>query len=314
MKKKRHEKEIARRMLIPPRRIVFTGGGLRSLGHFGVLEVLQQRGFLKNIKEFIGVSAGALVGFCTMLGYTIEEMKQVVTQFDFTLLQNAHPELILEFLTHYGVDTGSQLEKFLVSLLRIKGHPIDLTFGQWAQLYPKAPRLRCYATDLNTSELREFSTKESPEICFVFALRATMSLPLYFTPVKDPLSDHFLVDGGVIHNFPMNALTEEEKESALGISFLYSKEKTVDITDFSEFMTQLYNCGFNPRTYQVQNDNKLRCIIIPTGQMSAYNFDLTKEFRQELIQLGRDAANHYCDEYLHLMSTHNKPVRRYSVQ
>ena len=55
-------------MLLPPKRIVFTGGGLRSLCHFGVLEVLQKKGLLKNVKEYIGVSAGALVGFCAMLG------------------------------------------------------------------------------------------------------------------------------------------------------------------------------------------------------------------------------------------------------
>lgn len=300
-------------MLIPPKRIVFTGGGLRSLGHFGALEVLQQKGFLKHVREFIGVSAGALVGFCTMLGYTIEEMKKVVTEFDFSILQNAHPELILEFLTRYGVDTGSQLEKFIVSLLRIKGHPIDLTFGQWIEQHPNSPRLRCYATDLNTGLLHEFSSKQTPDVSFVFALRATMSLPLYFTPVKDPLTDHYLVDGGVIHNFPMNCLTEEEKETTLGISFLYSKDKVVEISDFAGFLTQLYNCGFNPRTYQVQNDNKLRCIIIPTGQMSAYNFDLTKEFREELIQLGRDAAKDYCDTYLRRNFKERQPIRRYSV-
>lgn len=300
-------------MLIPPKRIVFTGGGLRSLGHFGVLEVLQQRGLLKAVKEFIGVSAGALVGFCFMLGYTLEEMKQFVTEFDFTILQNAHPELVLEFLTQYGVDSGNQLEKFVISLLRVKQYPIDMTFGQWVILYPKAPCLRCYATDLNTGQLREFSARQSPDISFVFALRASMSLPLYFTPVKDPETDNYLVDGGVIHNFPMNTLTEKEKESALGISFLYTKEKNVVIEDFPGFLTQLYNCSFNPRTYQVQQDNRLHCIVIPTGQMSAYNFDLTKEFREELIQLGRDAANEYCENYLKQNFEHRKPVRRYSV-
>jgi hypothetical protein len=63
----------------------------------------------------------------------------------------------------------------------------------------------------------------------------------------------------------------------------------------------------------VQKDNKLRCIIIPTGAMSAYNFDLTKEFRQELIDLGRQAAEDYCNNYLKLLLQHQKPIRRYSV-
>lgn len=300
-------------MLLPPKRIVFTGGGLRSLGHFGVLEVLEKKGLLKSIKEYIGVSAGALVGFCSTLGYTIEEMKQVVIEFDFTVLQNAHPELVLEFFSNYGVDSGEQLEKFLISLLRIKGYPIDMTFGQWVEQKPKAKRFRCYAADLNTCEMKEFSAEKTPGTSFVYALRASMSLPLYFTPVKDPETDHFLVDGGLIQNFPLNYLTENEKETALGVSFLYSKNKVEEISDFLGFCGQLYNCGFNPRTYQVQEEHRLRCIVIPTGKMSAYNFDLTKSFREDLIQLGRDAATQYCDTYLKLLFENKKPVRRYSV-
>jgi predicted acylesterase/phospholipase RssA len=300
-------------MLLPPKRIVFTGGGLRSLCHFGVLEVLKKKGLLNHVREYVGVSAGALVGFATMLGYTIEEMKQVVTEFDFTLLQTTHPELVLDFFSTYGVDTGEQLEKFLKALLRIKGHSIDMTFGEWAKLYPKAKRLRCYATNLNTCKLLEFSCKTTPDISFVFALRASMSLPLYFTPVSEPETGHYLVDGGVIHNFPMNYLTEEEKEETLGVSFLYSKQGVEEIGDFVGFLTQLYNCGFNPRTYQVQQDNKLQCIIIPTGKLSAYNFDLTKEFRQELIDIGKQAAEDFCKNYLKLLFQHRKPARRYSV-
>lgn len=300
-------------MLIPPKRIIFTGGGLRSLGHFGVLEVLQKKGLLKSVKEYVGVSAGALVGFSTMLGYTIEEMKRVVTDFDFTILQNAHPELVLDFFTNYGVDTGEQLEKFVKALLRVKGHSCELTFAEWAKLFPKAPRLRCFAANLNTCKLKEFSTEKTPEITFLFALRASMSLPFYFTPLKDPETDNYLVDGGVIHNFPMNYLTDSEKEESLGISFLYSKGEPQEIQDFVGFLTQLYNCGFNPRTYQVQQENKLRCVVIPTGTLSAYNFDLTKEFRQELIDLGRKAAEDYCDSYLKLLFEHQRPIRRYSV-
>ncbi len=140
-------------MLIPPRRIVFTGGGLRSLGHLGALEYLQEKGLLKKVKEYIGVSAGALIGFCMMLGYEIKELQKAVAEFDFTILQNAHPEIILEFFSKYGVDSGELLEKFLVSLLRIKGHPIDMTFEDWALKNPRGLRFRCFACDLNTCEM-----------------------------------------------------------------------------------------------------------------------------------------------------------------
>lgn len=300
-------------MLIPPKRIVLTGGGLRSLSHFGALEVLQKRGLLKAVKEYVGVSAGALVGFCFVLGFTMEEMLKVVTEFDFSVLQNTHPELVLEFFSTFGIDSGEQLEKFTKSLLRIKGFPDTMTFAQWATQCPKAPRLRCYATNLNRNELKEFSLEKTPHTTLVYALRASMSLPLYFTPVKDPETGNLLVDGGMIHNFPINELTEEEKQDALGISFLYSNQKEHAIEDFVGLLSQMYNCGFNPRTYQAQKDNKMRCIVVGTKEMTAYNFDLSKEFRQDLIQLGRDAAETFCTSYLTLLREHQPLRRRYSV-
>ncbi len=300
-------------MLIPPKRLVFTGGGLRSLCHFGALEVLEQKGLLIHVKELLGVSAGALVGFSYMLGYTIPEMIKTVSEFDFSILQDAHPELVLDFFSHYGIDSGERMEKFLISLLRIKGYPIDMTFGQWAIQQPQRPRLRCFASDLHTCKTKEFSTEATPDVSFVFALRASMCLPLYFVPLRDPETQHYLVDGGVIQNFPMNVLSDSEKETALGISFLYSQDATKDIPDFIGYLRQIYNCGFNPRTYQVQQDNKLRCILIPTGSLSAYNFDLTKEHRLELIEQGRSATQKFCATYLKFLADHRKPVRRYSV-
>jgi len=313
MKNTRLEKKGLSAMLIPPKRLVFTGGGLRSLCHFGALEVLDQKGLLVHLKEVLGVSAGALVGFSYMLGYSIPEMIKTVSEFDFSVLQDAHPELVLDFFSQYGIDSGDRIEKFLISLLRIKGYPIDMTFGQWAIQYPTRIRLRCFASDLQTCKIKEFSADQTPDVSFVFALRATMCLPLYFTPLKDPDTGHFLVDGGVIQNFPMNALSDSEKETALGVSFLYSQDSTESIPDFLGYIRQIYNCGFNPRTYQVQKENRLRCILIPTGVLSAYNFDLTKEDRLVLIEQGRLATRKFCDRYLQFLADHTKPIRRYSV-
>lgn len=300
-------------MLIPPKRIVLTGGSLRTLAYYGALEVLESKGLLKNVKEWVGVSAGSLVALCAVLGYSVEEMKKAVLEFDFSILQNAHPESVLDFFSTYGVDTGETLQKFILSLLRVRGYPGDITFQQWGSRYPNAARLRCYATDLNAGNIKEFSTEKTPNVSIAFAVRASMSLPLYFVPIKDPETGHLLVDGGLIQNYPMNFLTAEEKETALGISFLYSQKEEQKIEDFTEFLGQIYNSCFNPRTYQVQEDNKLNTMVIKSQEMSAYNFDLTKEFREAQIDVGRKAAHEFCKDYLKLLVKHSKPLRRFSV-
>ena len=79
-------------MLIPPRRIVLSGGGIRALAHLGALDVLEKKGYLKNVKEYVGVSAGAFVGFSICIGYTISELRMLCSVFDFGLIRSVDPE------------------------------------------------------------------------------------------------------------------------------------------------------------------------------------------------------------------------------
>ncbi len=59
-------------MFIPPRRIVLSGGGMRAVAHIGALQVLEARGHLAHVKEYVGVSAGAFLAFCLAIGYTLK--------------------------------------------------------------------------------------------------------------------------------------------------------------------------------------------------------------------------------------------------
>ena len=45
---------------IPPRRLLFSGGGIRVISCLGALQVLQEKNIVKCVREYCGVSAGAL--------------------------------------------------------------------------------------------------------------------------------------------------------------------------------------------------------------------------------------------------------------
>ena len=106
-------------MIIPPRRIVLSGGGMRAVAHLGALQVLESQGLLSNVREYVGVSAGALVGFCLCIGYTLKELQLIMSMFDFQLIRNITPETMLNFPTSYGLDNGENLLKLLHSVMRI---------------------------------------------------------------------------------------------------------------------------------------------------------------------------------------------------
>lgn len=299
-------------MLIPPRRIVLSGGGIRALAHLGALATLEKEGLLRNIKEYIGVSAGAFVGFSLCIGYTIAELKMLCSVFDFALIRNLDPEAALEFPTSFGFDNGENLMKLLHSLLRIKKIPLDMTFGTWKELHPNGPLLRCFASDLHTTSPREFSAEKAPTVLLTDALRASMSLPGYFTPVKDTVTGNLLVDGGILHNFPLAFLPFSEHEDALGLSFSYEHTNVSEIPDLLTFFSQIFACYYIPRTYALHKQHAKRCIVIPCGHIQAWNFEATQEEREGIMMLGQKAA----EEFVKASSRfeqQKKPIRRFSV-
>lgn len=291
-------------MLIPPRRILLSGGGIRAVAHLGALHHLEKQGVLKSVKEFVGVSAGAFIGFCLAIGYTISELHMLCILFDFSLIRNLDPEAALLFPTTFGLDDGQNLTKLLITLLKAKNQSPEMTF-QDLKLY----RLRCFATDLHTTKMREFSVSQTPTVKLVDALRASMSLPAYFTPVLDPETGNTLIDGGILHNFPMDFLTEAEVKETLGISFMYDGNMSIDtISDLPTFFSQIFACYFIPRNYRVYEKYKERCILISLDGYPSWNFEASREDREEIIEAGRKAAEQFCDTF-----KVRKPLRRYSV-
>lgn len=300
-------------MLIPPRRICLSGGGIRAIAHVGALEVLEQKGLLASVKEYVGVSAGAFLGFTMVLGYTIKELTLLCSLFDFSLVRNLEPEAALAFPTTFGLDDGQNLVKILHSFMRHKNIPLDITFGKWQQDYPQAPQLRCYATDLHATKPREFSAAKTPNVKIIDGLRASMSLPGYFTPTTDSETGHMLIDGGILHNFPLAFLTPEEQKTCIGLSFSYDHTQVETIGDLGVFLAQVFACYYIPRVNEIHSNHWERCIVIPAGAMPAWNFEATREERLDLVESGRGAALKFLQAYPDLILKRRKPVRRYSV-
>lgn len=297
-------------MIIPPRRLVLSGGGMRAVAHLGALQVLEANNLLSQVQEYIGVSAGAFLSFCLCIGYSLKELQQIVLTFDFQLIRNITPESMVEFPMSFGVDTGEKLQKLLHSIMRIKGVSPQITFAE----LPKEKSLRCFATDVYRCTLREFSREKTPGVAITTALLASMCLPAYFVPVEDPETGHLLVDGGVLHNYPMGFLSEEEIQQSLGITFTYEHTNVESIPDIGSFFYQIFACYYMPRSRYAQQKYKERTIFIPCGHVPAWDFEAAAEERKELFELGEKAAKEFLErKKLGSGEVRPKITRRYSV-
>ena len=63
--------------------LVFEGAGIRGLAYAGVVEELEQQGYLKNIKKVGGTSAGAIIALGLALKMNSTEIKNMIYNTDF---------------------------------------------------------------------------------------------------------------------------------------------------------------------------------------------------------------------------------------
>lgn len=300
--------------MIPPQRIVLSGGGIRVISLVGSLRALEERGSLCKVKEVCGVSAGAFLAFLMASGYPLKKIEALVLDLNFGIIRAVNPEAFLEFPERFGLDDGSAFIKFLESIFRValKLDP-NITLGDFSRLRrPGQLFFRCWATDLNTTGIREFSSSKTPSIRAIDALRASMALPFYFTPSIDPITGHMLTDGGVQGGLPLHHLTDEECEDSLSLGFSYGAPKVLGELpqDLMGFVNSLFSSLVHSRHEDCLTKWAHKIIYIPCKEYPSWNFEASREDREMLVKKGFDATEIWL---LRADSGSRKITRRCSV-
>ena len=272
---------------IPPRRLALSGGGIRAIAHVGAIRVLHEHGFLRCLDEVLGVSAGALFALMMALGYTLREIEDLSLRFDFTLLRNPDPDFLFVFTETLGLDKGEALNRLIISILRQKGFPPTTTFADIAARPVRHPAFRCFATDIITNESREFSFATTPTVPIVLAVRASMSLPLYYTPVTDPETGHLLMDGGLLHNLPHGHV--KALPDSVGLHFINPDTPAVEPTIFHRMYDSVMKLRYT-RLLEEYTDSLIR---LPCADISPIHFDITLEERKAMIAIAAAAATSF---------------------
>jgi NTE family protein len=302
--------------MIPPRYLVLSGGGIKVISIVGALKALEEKGLLKNVKEVSGVSAGAWLAFMFSAGLSMSVLESLVSELDFGVIRNLKPENIIGFPETFGLDDGSSLVKFLESFFRVVLR-IDpfITFSEFNNLKLSEINFRCWATDLKEYTTCEFSLEKTPNVKILDALRASMALPLYFTPVPHPITGNMLSDGGIQGNLPLHLLSESQHGSCIGIGFSRvsdvscNNEKT-NPEDIMNFMSSIFSCLIHSRHENLLKKLEAQIIKIPILKTASWDFEISRDQRIALIKSGYDAGSKWFSK----KPTRPRITRRHSVQ
>ncbi|WP_188561230.1 patatin-like phospholipase family protein [Hymenobacter frigidus] len=261
------------------RNLVMEGGGIRGIAYGGALLELEQQGLLRGIERVGGTSAGAIQAALLAVGYSAQEIIDVVNA---TPIQRLNDGRFIFFggthrlVKEYGWYRGDEFSTYLSELVARKTQQPNLTLSQLHDLAQKHPGqyrdLYTTGTNLTTQRVQVFSHETTPTMRVADAVRISMSIPLYFRAVLLDARNNVLtgnpapgqpvqvlVDGGLLANYP------------------------VDLFDYSRYLTGLAGPPdarghvFNPETLGLRLDRAEQIPLdnAPAGRQQLAPYDIT---------------------------------------
>ncbi|HEV7781520.1 MAG TPA: patatin-like phospholipase family protein [Chitinophagaceae bacterium] len=223
-----------------PRNLVFEGAGIRGIAYCGVLQKMEEKNWLQHVQRVGGTSAGAVTALTVALGYTSEEIRQLISSTAFKKLNDGKFMFvggIARMKKYFGWYRNKKTDEWLSNMIRAKTGNADITFRQMKET-GRFKELYVTGTCLNKQELIIFSYETYPDMKIRDAVRISMSIPLYFeASFIDPSGNVFyhpkdkkgldiLVDGGITGNFPIRMFdsTRYVANSSTANQFIINKE------------------------------------------------------------------------------------------
>jgi NTE family protein len=199
--------------------LVLSGGGAKGLYHVGVMQALEENGI--PIDYISGTSMGAIIGALYACGYSPWEIGEVLRSPQVTnwitgrieerytyYFKQMHPTAAMITLRLDPGKEGGITAQLPGSL--VQSDQLDMAFADFfggvdvvtgGDFDNLMIPFRCVATDARSRSEKVFRGGD-----LGLAVRASMSIPLLFEPVRTDRELYF--DGGLFNNFPWQALME----------------------------------------------------------------------------------------------------------
>jgi len=219
----RNSPQVEEGGVVPAADLVLEGGGLKGLGGAGAVLGLMAQGY--TFPRVGGTSAGAIVGAFVAAGASPTRLEQLMSELDYRKVPDRSGfklPLLSEGLSLF-LDGGAYEGDYIHNWLRTELKALGVeTFGQLRRADPdddvnlpvhQRYKLVVTATDVTRGRLlrlpwdyEQFGLDPDTQLV-ADAVRASMSIPLYFEPqqLRNPQTGETstIVDGGVLTNFPV---------------------------------------------------------------------------------------------------------------
>jgi predicted acylesterase/phospholipase RssA len=192
------------------KRLVFSGGGTQVLVFLPSLKEMEQRGYLQEVKEWWGTSAGALMAALFAVSRSAEKTTTIMMKWDYTRFRDVNLMNLFQLTEVWGLDDGSCLLREVEAMLE------EASPGASKHLLSDVPGLSVFVSDLTTHSTLRISAATHGSLRLSEVIRASMTFPILICPYKHTVDRHVWVDGGIRANFAWDHLSDQEREESLG--------------------------------------------------------------------------------------------------
>lgn len=293
--------------------LVLSGGGAKGISHVGVIRYLREMGI--PIDYVVGTSMGSIIGCMYSLGYTDEQMTEIISGLDWPYYMGDEVER-----TELSYRTKKDYDQYELSL------PFGTTeffSGELNQLKKDKGRAKDLITSIIPSGVisgnnilnlfynlcvgytdpMDFSDLPIPFACvstniidgtavvhrsgiLPLAIRSSMAIPGVFAPVYN--ESQVLVDGGIRDNFPTDVARQMGADIIIGVNLAIEKEKNPEklrsLTSQVSQLTKIF-------TSNNLEENKSLCDVLIYPDMTGHNsLDFSEKNIEEVMKMGYDEA------------------------
>lgn len=314
--------------------LVLEGGGVRGFGLVGALSVLEAEGYA--FRRIAGTSAGSIAASLLAAGYTTQEMEELMYSLDFGKFADEGmidklgvPGKSASVLFEKGIYEGRYIAELVTKLLATKG---VATFGD-LRIADADPndiksqyKLVIMATDVTRGRLIRLPWDyvdyglDPDAQPIAEAVRASAAIPFYYEPAR--IGDSFVVDGGIISNFPIWIFEgaphhHSKQHPTLGIKLSAKPEALAKNHHFNTSNTLTYSYSILRTILSAQDQIHLddpctlrRTMFVDSAEVKSTDFDIARAQKQLLYENGVKATTKFLKEwdfeaFLHACPSHH---------
>ena len=272
--------------------LVIGGGALKGFILLGALQYVQDNYFVNHIKHYIGTSAGAMISYLLLIGYTpVEIMVYICTH---QVIEKMKDMNYAGAVDGSGITTFSYIQDHLEKMTIEKTGRL-MTLGDLKQIYGKTLTMATY--NISKGKVEYLSSIDTPEIPCITAIRMSSNIPLFFEHFR--YMGSFYIDGGIVDNFPLEKGMENGKK-VLGV---YVENHGIKIDNPASlgvvsYVFKMINIAMTRETAMKVEKYKNDCSIVSVSTSkdtitSGMNFHISATEKLDMFSSGYQIAQKY---------------------